>query len=213
MIRYFLTLGIFTISSLVFAQDAAEILSKLSNKYKTLNSIQAEVNLRTINNDSDIDETNRISIYKKGKKYKFSLDELIIVISDANSVWTISPDDEEVTIDIYEEDSEDGEINMSNVFTLYENGFEQYYMKLLKKNDGTYHVIDLIPEDKEQDYFKIRVLVDSEQYLLNEMKVFYNDGTNAIYQIEKFKTDETLDDAIFQVTKADYPGYHFEDLR
>jgi outer membrane lipoprotein-sorting protein len=213
MIRYFFTISIFTLSSLVFSQDAAEILNKLSSKYKTLNSIQAEVNLRTINNDSDIDETNRISIYKKGKKYKFSLDELITVISDANSVWTISPDDEEVTIDIYEEDSEDGEINMSNVFTLYENGFEQYYMKLLKKNDGTYHVIDLIPEDKEQDYFKIRVLVDSEQYLLNEMKVFYNDGTNAIYQIEKFKTDATLEDAIFQVTKADYPGYHFEDLR
>ena len=213
MIRYFLTLGIFTISSLVFAQDAAEILNKLSKKYKTLNSIQAEVNLRTINNDSDIDETNKISIFKKGKKYKFSLDEIITVISDASSVWTISPDDEEVTIDIYEEDAEDSEINMSNVFTLYENGFEQYYMELLKKSDGTYHVIDLIPEDKEKDYFKIRVLVDSDQDLLNEMKVFYNDGTHAIYQIEKFKTDETLDDAIFQVTKADYPDYHFEDLR
>ena len=63
-----------------------------------------------------------ISVYDK---FKFTLDSAIMC--QIINIWTISPDDEEVTIDIYKEDEEEGEINMSNVFTIYENGFEQHY--------------------------------------------------------------------------------------
>ncbi len=193
--------------------DAVSVLNKVSQKYKSLNSLQANVSLRTTNKDSDIDETNEISVYKKGDKFKFTLDKVLTVVSDASTLWTISPDDEEVTIDIYEEDEEEGEINMSNVFTIYENGFEQYYVESLNKNGNNYHIIDLIPEDKERDFFKIKVFVDSKAYYLSEMVVMYKDGTKADYQIKDFKMNLDLKDKMFQVTQADYPGFHFEDLR
>ena len=41
--------------------DAVSVLNKVSQKYKSLNSLQANVSLRTTNKDSDIDETNEIS--------------------------------------------------------------------------------------------------------------------------------------------------------
>ena len=129
--------------------DAVSVLNKVSQKYKSLNSLQANVSLRTTNKDSDIDETNEISVYKKGDKFKFTLDKVLTVVSDASTLWTISPDDEEVTIDIYEEDEEEGEINMSNVFTIYENGFEQYYVESLNKNGN-----DNNPQLQENNYIQ-----------------------------------------------------------
>ena len=41
----------------------------------------------------------------------------------------------------------------------------------------------------------------------------YKDGTKADYQIKDFKMNLDLKDKMFQVTQADYPGFHFEDLR
>ena len=42
--------------------DAVSVLNKVSQKYKSLNSLQANVSLRTTNKDSDIDETNDICL-------------------------------------------------------------------------------------------------------------------------------------------------------
>ena len=45
-----------------------------------------------------------------------------------------------MTIDLYEEDEDADEINMSNVFTIYEYGFEQYYIESLTKNNNVLHM-------------------------------------------------------------------------
>ena len=203
------------LSSLCFAQvDADKVLNKVSERYKSLKSINATVSLRTLNKDSDIDDTSSIKFSKKGNKFRFSIDNDLEVVSDNETIWTISPDDKEVTIDVYEAEAEEGEITFTNVFTIHEKGFEKYYVED-KVIDGSIkcHVIDLVPEDKDKDFFKIKILVDVKEYFLKEMRILYKDGTNAIYSIKDFKYNESLSEDLFIVKKEDYQGFHFEDLR
>ena len=203
------------LSVLVYAQvDPGKVLDKVSDRYKNLKSINASVSLRTLNKDSDIDETSSIEFIKKGDKFRFSIDKDLEVVSDNKTIWTISPEDKEVTIDIYEEETDEDEINFTNVFTIHEKGFEKYYIED-KVVDGSVkcHLIDLVPEDKEKDFFKIKVLVNVKDYFLKEMRILYKDGTNAIYSIKDFKYNQTISDARFSVSKEDYKDFHFEDLR
>ena len=203
------------LSVLVYAQvDPGKVLDKVSDRYKNLKSINASVSLRTLNKDSDIDETSSIEFIKKGDKFRFSIDKDLEVVSDNKTIWTISPEDKEVTIDVYEEETDEDEINFTNVFTIHEKGFEKYYIED-KVVDGSVkcHLIDLVPEDKEKDFFKIKVLVNVKDHFLKEMRILYKDGTNAIYSIKGFKYNQTISDARFSVNKEDYKDFHFEDLR
>ena len=215
MFKTVLVSVIIFLSSLSFAQvDPDKILNKVSDRYKSLKSITASVSLRTLNKDSDIDETTSIEFSKKGKKFRFSIDNDFEIVSDNETIWTISPEDKEVTIDVYEEDEEDGEITFTNVFTIHEKGFDKYYIED-ETIDGSVkcHVIDLVPMDKEKDFFKIKVFVDVKEPFLKEMRILYKDGTNAIYSIKDFKYNEPLSEDMFLVKKDDYQGFHFEDLR
>lgn len=170
---------------------AKSVLDKVSQFYKNQKSISADFSLNIKNDDADINETQSGALILQGESYKITTDQ-IVRVCNGSSIWTHFIDDEEIQITDY--DPEEEEMTPAKLFTIYEEGYTYSYVE----NTGGNDIIDLIPDDTDSPYFKIRLSVNSSNYIESAM-VFSNNGTIMTYNI--------ID---MQVNKAASGDYVFE---
>jgi outer membrane lipoprotein-sorting protein len=73
--------------------------------------------------------------------------------------------------------------------------------------------IEFKPTDKYSEYSKLRLTLDKKTQEFIEFKAFGKDGSRYTLVMTKLTPNLTLADASFTFNKANYPGYHIEDLR
>jgi outer membrane lipoprotein-sorting protein len=117
----------------------------------------------------------------------------------------------EVTVSLYEPDPD--ELSPTNVFTIYETGFDSYYLNASVLNGVPVHNIDLVPTDKDKPYFKIRLVIDQQKLQILQAIVFDKNGAKYTYAISNFVPNKALADASFMFNKASYPGVEVIDMR
>ena len=133
------------------------------------------------------------------------------IICDNNTIWTHLKDVNEVQVNYYETD--DDMITPTELFTIYKQDYTSYYQGESTKNNHRIHTIDLVPNDKEQPYFKIKLEIDTKSYLFRSFKVLAKDGVNYTYDIIEFGKDLDLNTSDFQFSADQYPGIDIIDLR
>ena len=102
--------------------QAEDLLNKVSENIKTYESMYININHNLSNEEEDIDQTNKVSFVKKGDKYNVKWNN-ITFIYDGKKLYTINPDDEEVTISTEDLD-EESTITPNKILTFFENGYE-----------------------------------------------------------------------------------------
>ena len=125
MKKIHLILIIFLNSLIITSQNdlkAEELLSKVSENIKTYESMYININHNLSNEEEDIDQTNKVSFVKKGDKYNVKWND-ITFIYDGKKLYTINPDDEEVTISTEDLD-EESTITPNKILTFFEDGYE-----------------------------------------------------------------------------------------
>lgn len=192
--------------------EAGKILKALAAKYKGYSTISAYISYKIVNKDADINEEQKIDIQLKGNQFRINMDGLGLILCNGSDIWNLDTESKEASVNVYEP-SEEGEITPSNVFTMYEKGFFYIMGEEFKIDDKQYQSIDLAPEDKTKEFFKIRMFVDPNEKYVKRMRVFGKDGTHFIYDIKTFKGNEKIEDSKFNFTKEEFPGYDLEDLR
>lgn len=201
----------FGVLSVGFAQkDAAalEILDAMSAKYKSMPAFEANFSYNIENPEEGIDEGFQGIITVKDSKYKLNMGGQEI-INDGENVWTFLKDDNEVTIAEYDE--EESEITLSNIFSIYKSGYK--YLWLEERNNGTVDVVDLVPEDLEKTFFKIRMEITRKDKDLLSFKVFDKSGNRYLYKINEFKSDSNITDQDFVFDIAAHEGVEVIDFR
>ena len=118
------TIAFLFIAVLIMAQGepdhdpkAKAILDGVSAKSRTHQAVSVRFTYSMENIRDDIYETQEGSLLLKGEQYKLKLAGQEI-ICDGSTLWTYLPDAEEVQIS--EPEYEEGTINPSNIFTIYE---------------------------------------------------------------------------------------------
>ncbi|MCV9387579.1 LolA family protein [Reichenbachiella ulvae] len=195
----------------VFAQKdpkAKSILDAMSQKYKSIPSFTADFTYTMENPEEDINEGFEGKVNVKGEKYKLAMEGQEIIF-DGENVWTYLKEDKEVTVAPYEED--EGEISLSNIFTLYESGFKYLYLE--SRDGGKIDVVDLVPEDLNKSYFKIRMQITAANKDLVTFKVFDKSGSRYVYTITSFSKDSSLKDSDFTFNTKANPGVEVIDFR
>ncbi len=196
-----LSLALFTAS---FAQDANQkdpkakvILDKLVAKGKTYKTVEAGFSYNLKNSDAGIDETQEGKIWIKGDAYKLELNGLVRV-SDGKTIWTYLPDDGELQIAEAggDEDSEEM-MKPSELFTMYENGFNYMYEKEIQKGGKTLDVIKLFPEKGGKPYHTIKLYVPKGKDTIDHVEIYGKDGNLYTYTIKELKANTTLQDSFF----------------
>jgi len=187
---------------------ALQILDAMSAKYKKIPAFNAEFKYTMENPEEGIDEGFQGTILIKDDKYKLIMDEQEVLF-DGTDVWTFLKEDNEVTVATYE--AEDEDISLSNIFNIYKSGFKYLYLE--SRENGKIDVVDLVPEDLEKSYYKIRMLITSSDRALQSFKIFDKSGNRYVYTIVSFKPDNTLKDQDFTFNEKNYKGVEVIDFR
>lgn len=213
MKKPFLALLLMFFVKLTFAQydaKALETLDAMSKKYKSIPAFEANISYTLTNDVEKINEEFKGRITVKGDKYRLVLPEQE-VINNGTTMWTYLPDAKEVNIDNYDPNSD--EINPSKIYDIYKKNFK--YLYLADKTEGGVlcEEIDLVPEKKDAQYFKIKMFISKKDKSIQSWTMFDKSGNRYKYTISKFNPNSTVADAFFTFDPKKYPGVEVIDLR
>ena len=200
----------------VSAQDAKAkgILDKLSAKTKTYTSMSATYEYTMKNVAEDIEESQSGSLVTQGDKYHLEIAGQKI-ICDGETVWTVLDEAEEVQINgVPDADETEDYISPTNILTLWEKGFKYKFDKSITLNGAAVDVINLYPEKAdEQSFHTIKIYVNKAQMEVDQIDIKGKDGTDFVYKIKTFKTNENISADTFVFSTAKNPTYDVIDLR
>jgi outer membrane lipoprotein carrier protein len=189
---------------------AGKILEAVSQKYKTIPAFAADFTiLRESPNSGKQTESEKGSIKVKGTKYHIKLKEQEIY-NNGSTVWTYLKPENEVTINDYTPDDDD--ITPTKIYSIYRKGYNYIFVTEEKEGGQLYEVVDLIPENKNQQIYKIKLTIDKKTKTLKRWKVFEKNGNRYTYTINHFLTP-ALDDKEFVFDQAKYKGVVVTDLK
>jgi outer membrane lipoprotein-sorting protein len=211
MKRLFLGIWLVIVSITAFSQydpKALEILDAMSKKYRDLTSFEANLSVNLINETEKVNDEFKGKIVVKGDKFKLTLPEQE-VINNGITTWTYLPEAKEVNIDNFDPNSDD--INPAKIYEIYKKNFKYLYLNEEMDGNVMCEVIDLVPEKKDAQFFKIKMKISKKDRNIQSWTMFDKSGNRFRYAITKFTPNVKVDDAVFSwVPKA---GVEEIDLR
>ena len=212
---------LFLATPVLFAQaqdqaKAKEILNKVSAKYKSYNTFKADFTYTLEMQADNVKETQKGSLNvrrdKEPGKEKFRL-ELgdMLLISDGKTFWSYQKETNEVTISNY--DPKDLGFNPADIFTIYEKGYLSAYMGDETVNGKSCNIVELTPQDKKQNVFKVKLYTDKKTNEIVRSKIFEKSGNIYTIDINGFNPNIKTADTDFTFDTSKYKGVTVVDTR
>ena len=200
-----------TISSLK-AQNTQSLLSEVSNKVKSYENIQIDFKYSLENTRENVKQDTRANITLKGDNYVLNMLG-VTRIFDGKTIYTIVPEDEEVTISNYSKE-EDKSISVSEMLTFYENGYN-YKMDIQQNIRGRkIQFIKLSPIDSTTEIKNILLGIDMQTKHIYKLIQIDSSGTSYTITVNSFKTNQPISQNLFIFDKEKYinQGYYINKL-
>jgi outer membrane lipoprotein carrier protein len=202
----FLTVSAFS----QYDPKALQILDAMSKKYKAIPAFEANISQTLTNDVEKISEEFKGKITVKGDKFRLVLPEQE-VINNGSTIWTYLPEAKEVNIDNYDPSSDD--VNPSKIYEIYKKGFKYLYLQDKTEGGVLCEEIDLVPEKKEAQFFKIKMFISKKDKNIQSWTMFDKGGNKYKYTISKFNPNVKVEDSYFTFDNKKYPNVEVIDLR
>ena len=189
---------------------ALEILDAMGEKYKSIPSYEMNFTSMLNNDVEKINEEFKGKLTVKDDKFRMVLAEQE-VINNGATIWTYLPEAKEVNIDNYDPNSDD--INPLKIYEIYKKGFKYLYLQEKVENGVLCEEIDLVPEKKDAQYFKIKMFIGKKDKTIKGVTMFDKGGNRYKYVVTKFTPNSKVDDSFFSFDPKKYPGVEVIDLR
>ncbi|HZI24268.1 MAG TPA: outer membrane lipoprotein carrier protein LolA [Chryseolinea sp.] len=197
-------------ASAQYDPKALEILDAMSKKYKSITTHETSFSFNLINEVEKVNEEFKGKLTVKGDKYHMVLPEQE-VINNGATIWTYLPEAKEVNIDNYDPNSDD--INPFKIYEIYKKNFKYLYLQEKTEGGVLCEEIDLVPEKKDAQYFKIKLFISKKDKTIKGLTMFDKGGNRYKYSVTKFLPDSKVDDTYFTFDPKKYPGVEVIDLR
>ena len=211
--KNFILIVITLFSYVSFAQDtdkAKALLNEVSAKVKSYDNIAIDFKYVLDNAKENINQETRGDVVMQGDKYKLNILG-ITRIFDGETLYSISPEDEEVTIS--SENAEDeGTITPSKMLSFYEDGYS-YAMDIVQNVKGRrIQLVKLKPIDSNSEIKEVLLGIDSQtKHIYNLIEIGMN-GTRTTLTVNSFKTNEQLSKSLFTFDESKYNDYYINKL-
>ena len=205
----FLIIIIIKSNNLIISQNAEEaelLLNKVSENIKSYDNIYINYTYTLSNLEEDINQTNKGSFVTEGDNWKFVMLG-VTRIFDGEKLYTISPDDEEVTISTQNPDDE-STITPNKMLYFYEEGynFEMDIVQYVGRKKIQF--VKLVPMDSDAEIKYILLGIDVEfNQIYKVIETGIND-TQTTIAIVDFEVNLPLEESLFVFDKEKY----FEEL-
>ncbi len=193
-----------------FAQNdpkAKAILDEVYNKVLAYDNIYVDFKYVLNNGEANINQETRGEVTMKGDKYLgnlFGAKQLF----DGAKVYTIVPENEEVTIE--DKTTDDNDVSPTSLLTFYRKG-HTYKMDILQNVQGRkIQYVKLTPMDTNSE-IKSRLLgIDAETKHIYKLIETGKNGTTTTITVNSFKTDQALPETLFTFDEQKYEndGYY-----
>lgn len=216
-VSLFVVLLVFSNSFAQKDPKAKEVLDQVSVKIKSFSSIKARFTNKMDNAQEKISETLEGTLFLKGKKYKMEAMGMT-TFCDGVTKWVYMPESNEVNIsDVSKMTEEEKSANLladpSQIFTMYEKGFKYQFIEEYSEKGKNLVLIELVPEDKDKPFFKIKLVIDKGAMVPQSLHYFGKEGTKYFVEIKEFTPNTKMEDAMFTFNPAKYAGVEVIDMR
>tara|TARA_B100000073_G_scaffold91474_1_gene72291 strand:+ start:2047 stop:2697 length:651 start_codon:yes stop_codon:yes gene_type:complete len=212
-----LLLLIFGFCTFGYSQDNLEaelLLNKVSDNIKSYENIYINYAYTLKNLEEDISQTNNGSFVTENDNWRF---EMLGVtrIFDGDKLYSISPDDEEVTISSQDPEDETT-ITPNKMLYFYEDGyyFEMDESRLIGNGQFRKKIqyVKLVPKDSEAEIKYILLGIDTEFNQIYEVIETGKNETVTTISIVDFEFNLPLDANLFVFDKEKYKDYYMNIL-
>jgi len=210
MKKFLLLVTILLSLNLAMAQNSVEakaLLEEVYSKVKSYDNIFVDFKYVLNNSEAGINQETRGDVTLQGDKYIgnfFGTTQLF----DGTKVYTIIPENEEVTIE--EKSENENALTPAKMLTFYREG-HNYEMDILQNVSGRkIQFIKLTPIDTNSEIKSILLGIDAEtKHIYKLIETGKNDTTTTI-TINSFKTDQPLSKTLFTFDEGKYKdeGYY-----
>ena len=205
-------LFIFGISTLQAqnAQKAKALLDEVSAKVKTYENIVIDFKYSLNNPKENINQESKGNVTLKGNLYNLNFMG-ITKIFDGKKIYTIVPEDEEITISKYDESDKDA-VTPNKMLTFFDSGYKYSWDILQNIKGRKIQYVKLVPISSKDQRKEILVGVDVQtKHIYNLIETGKN-GTRTTLTVNSFKTNQPLSKNHFTFTKSKYPNYYINKL-
>jgi len=194
-----------------FAQNKAKaLLNEVSQKVKSYENIAIDFKYLLENTAENIKQETRGDVVLQGEKYKLNILGTTRLF-DGKKLYSISPEDEEVTISSQNEDDEDN-ITPSQMLSFYEKGYT-YAMDIEQNVLGRkIQYVKLTPIDSDSEINYILLGIDAQTKHIYNLIQIGNNGTRTTLTVNSFKTNEPLPKSLFSFDANKYKDYYINNL-
>ena len=204
--------SLFLMISNLKAQNTKSLLSEVSNKVKSYENIQIDFKYSLENTRENVKQDTKANITLKGDNYVLNMLG-VTRIFDGKTIYTIVPEDEEVTISNYSK-KEDKSISVSEMLTFYENGYT-YKMDIQQNIRGRkIQFIKLSPIDSNTEIKNILLGIDMQTKHIYKLIQVDSSGTSYTITVNSFKTNQPISQNLFIFDEEKYvnQGYYINKL-
>jgi len=189
---------------------AGKILDAVSAKYTALKSFQAGFTQTLENPAAKLKQNLNGEVTVSGQQYALSANGQE-VYNDGKATYTYLKNENEVNIT--ESDPKNQDMSPAQMYTMYKKGYKYQLLKPVKEGAITYDQIELTPDNKTNDVFKVDILVNRADKSIKSVKTFKKNGTRTTFTLKNFKPNVPVAASTFTFDKAKHPGVKVIDLR
>lgn len=193
------------------AQNASKkLLDEVSTIVKGYDNISIDFKYVLVNLEENINQETRGNVIMQGDKYLLNILG-ITRIFDGKTLYSISPEDEEVTISS-ENSQDENTITPSKMLSFYEDGYN-YKMDIVQNINGRkIQYIKLTPIDSNAEINHVLLGIDSNtKHIYTLIEVGAN-KTKTTLTVNSFKTNEPLSKTLFTFDNVKYKDYYINKI-
>ncbi len=185
---------------------AKDLLDKVVAKAKSYKNMVIDFKYAINNSAENINQENKGTVILQGNKYVLSFMG-VTKIYDGKKIYTIVPEDEEITITNNDE-SDPNSMSPNKIFTFFKKGFK-YSMDIKQPMAGkTIQYVKLTPSSVTDKRKEILIGIDTKTNHIHNLIEVGKNGTRTTLTVTTFKFNQTLAKNQFTFVKTKYPNYY-----
>ncbi|MCK8479703.1 LolA family protein [Psychroserpens algicola] len=201
------------ITSVGFSQDskkAEALLNEVYDKVSAYDNISIDFKYVLENTSENINQETRGDVIMQGDKYLLNILGVTRMF-DGEKLYSISPEDEEVTISSDNSDDENT-ITPSKMMSFYKDGYA-YEMDIIQNVKGRkIQFVKLNPIDTNSEIKEVLLGIDAKTKHIYRLIEIGKNGTKTILTVNSFKTNEPISKTLFTFDKNKYKNYYINKL-
>lgn len=185
---------------------AKDLLDKVVSKAKSYKNMVIDFKYAINNSAENINQENKGTVILQGNKYVLSFMG-VTKIYDGKKIYTIVPEDEEITITNNDE-SDPNSMSPNKIFTFFKKGFK-YSMDIKQPMAGkTIQYVKLTPSSVTDKRKEILIGIDTKTNHIHNLIEVGKNGTRTTLTVTTFRFNQTLAKNQFTFVKTKYPNYY-----